>query len=76
MLQEAPGEASFFTTATFLYVKGPSLPTHSVIGAGLYIDRVSAGGKPPGEASHGATGPVKVETHVFPVDVHIYVMSG
>ena len=60
----------------FLYVEGPSLPAHCVIGAGLYLDRVGAGGKPPGGASQVAAGPPIVEPLLFPVDVHVYVVPG
>ena len=62
----------------FLYVEGPSLPARprSVIGldGGLYLDRVSAGGKAPGGACQTTAGPPIVEPHILPVEVHVYVV--
>ena len=64
----------------FLYVEGPSLPGRPapVIGldGDLYLDRVGAGGKPPGGASQAAAGRIIVEPHLLPVDVHVYVVPG
>ncbi len=62
----------------FLYVEGPSLPARprSVIGldGGLYLDRVSAGGKAPGGACQTTAGPPIIEPHILPVEVHVYVV--
>jgi hypothetical protein len=66
---------------SFLYHEGPSLPARLavsviVLGVGLYLDRVSAGGKAPGGARQAAAGPPVAEPLRLPVEVHVYIAPG
>src|SRR5215210_3849320 len=74
-------ETAYPICPLLLYVEGPFLPAHlapSVLrfDVGLYLDRMGAGGEPPGGTFQVAGGPPVGEPLLLPVEVHVYVMPG